>query len=318
MVSIVHIVMMMFEDDNGSTTLSMSHRERGFSTGIRIGTLNVNGWTHGGSLTNPEEFESILQRVDVLLIQDTRMDAQALWRLKRALRRQHVQVFGAPIARTGRNFGRMRTHGGTAILVRGPLATAVRDWGHDDSTGVGLYTWIRFQRQGLALSVTNVYRPVAHTDQQLRDHPHSVRARANQGLGGRAEVDDWLNEELLHVIGAQDNGRAEFVVGGDFNSDECTPNSWLHRLIQRSRATPVLSGQEIHLRRMYTFESAAGARRTTVRTRPDNILTLGPLRVTDVAVHRDTAICTNTDHFLLIASHRKPQHRYYHETWNWE
>src|SRR5690606_17289930 len=60
-------------------------------------------------------------------------------RLKRALRQQNVQVFGAPVTCTGRNPGRMRPHGGTAILVHGPLASIVRDWGHDSSSGVGLH-----------------------------------------------------------------------------------------------------------------------------------------------------------------------------------
>src|SRR3546814_13240676 len=88
--------MLMSEDDNGSATLTLHRRGWDAPTWLQVGTLNVNGWTHGGSPSNPGEFTSILQRVDVLLLQDTRMDAHGLWRLKRALRKQNVKVFGAP------------------------------------------------------------------------------------------------------------------------------------------------------------------------------------------------------------------------------
>ena len=257
--------------------------------GFRIATLNVNGWTFP-QMQHGRDFEEILGRVDVLALQDTRLDAEGFQKFKKMIQsRQHETrvVVGAEMQ--GKQRDKMTAFGGTVLIARGQMANAVRDWGADRESGVGLYTWIRFQKEGHAMTVLNLYQPIAYSEEQLQLHQHAVRAKAQANLrkhfNQEVDVDKWMQEQIENTLRRHNrDNTSDAVIAGDFNCDAQKARGWLKAWADRIGATTVLQGTTLNLEvkakeKLYTFESAER------RSAPDNVVTSKCMKLSWNATH---------------------------------
>ena len=293
--------------EKGENTVVQIQGERehvGLFAGLRLATLNVNGWTFP-QMQNERDLMEILGRVDVLVLQDTRLDQDGLRGFKKMLQARQTEsrvVVGAELS--GKQRDKMTAYGGTLVIARGRWANAVRDWGADTVTGVGLFTWVRFQRDGKAMTILTMYQPIAYTEGQLQIHQHAVRAKAQknlrQHLNQEADVDSWLQEQIEEIIRRHTRDNAiEFIIAGDFNCDAQKARGWLKIWADKIGATTALQRTGMNViakERLYTFEAALH------RSVPDNVLMIGDFQIQQIQVERDAPIITNSDHFMLSVS----------------
>ena len=106
--------------------------------------------------------------------------------------------------------------GGTAILVRGDLSSAVMSSGHDDS-GMGRWCWTTFRgKNGLKTTVFSAYRAVPSTG-ALSTYQQQVRYLRQQLISGCPR--EVFITDLKQVLETHLSAGEQLVIGIDANDD---------------------------------------------------------------------------------------------------